>query len=258
MYGYIYIITNNIDGKRYVGQTVQTIKKRFSRHCWESTKNTMPVDIAIKKYGKESFSIEMVSKCNSQEELNSEELKIAAQLNTFVPYGYNLKAGNGKGSLCEEIKNKISSSNLGKKCTEESKRKMSESHRNKYPSPITRAKLSEACRGEKNPFYGKKHKSDTLLNLRRWCDDNKRNDKPFSERTLSRAPRLMGFERNIEGLFVMTEQAIRIQRMYDSNEVTFKDIYTTENLSRSGLAKMIKNIRRMKLTQELRNNGKLF
>lgn len=32
IHGYIYLITNKINGKQYVGQTVETIKERFSKH----------------------------------------------------------------------------------------------------------------------------------------------------------------------------------------------------------------------------------
>ena len=32
IYGYIYLITNLINKKQYVGQTVQTIEQRFKEH----------------------------------------------------------------------------------------------------------------------------------------------------------------------------------------------------------------------------------
>lgn len=34
---FIYLITNNVNGKQYVGQTTKTIEERWKRHCWQST-----------------------------------------------------------------------------------------------------------------------------------------------------------------------------------------------------------------------------
>jgi group I intron endonuclease len=61
----IYCITNNINNKKYVGQTRQTLQKRFRDHS-ENKKRQLGLDIA--KFGKESFSIdllEIVDKTNN-------------------------------------------------------------------------------------------------------------------------------------------------------------------------------------------------
>ena len=62
--GFIYLITNNINGKRYVGQTIQTINKRWNAHVAKYGKRPM-IDKAIDKYGKDNFVIEEIDKLSS-------------------------------------------------------------------------------------------------------------------------------------------------------------------------------------------------
>lgn len=63
MRGFIYKITNTINGKSYIGQTIQNVKERFYQHC--ATKcskavSNMAIHRAIKKYGKSNFTVEVI------------------------------------------------------------------------------------------------------------------------------------------------------------------------------------------------------
>lgn len=78
MEGNIYKITNDINGKVYIGQTVQSVEKRFKQHMF---KNSCPkLANAIKKYGKSHFTIETLetiestSKADLQGKLDSREI----------------------------------------------------------------------------------------------------------------------------------------------------------------------------------------
>jgi len=145
----IYLITNHVNGKQYVGQTKTTIQKRFSRHCWVSeSKKNMPIVLAIKKYGKENFSIKELCECSSQEELDSQEVFFAKKHNTFAPNGYNLKAGKGPHTMSQKTKDKIRKANLGKKASEETRRRLSESHKGKGLSDAAKTKLSNYWKGK--------------------------------------------------------------------------------------------------------------
>ena len=65
----------------------------------------------------------------------------------------------------EEAKRKTATANTGKKRTEETKRKISESNKGKVLGPLSdehRKKVSESLKGEKNPFYGKKHSHEKM------------------------------------------------------------------------------------------------
>jgi len=184
VYGIIYKATNKINGKIYIGQTVQPLNKRIIEHLCHALlkKDNSYFHNAIRKYGKENFIWEIVAECNLLEELNRAEVKTIEKYNTFEN-GYNLTRG-GEGSigfkpsnetkrkmsgshmgktLSEEARRKISESQIGEKnynfgrCpTEETKRKMSESHIGKIFSEETKKKIGESQRGEKNYMYGRR------------------------------------------------------------------------------------------------------
>ena len=64
---YIYVITNNINGKQYVGKTNFSLQKRFQEHINDSkrsTKEHRPLYNAFNKYGIENFSIKVLEECS--------------------------------------------------------------------------------------------------------------------------------------------------------------------------------------------------
>lgn len=82
----IYKITNNLNNKCYIGQSVH-IERRFSEHCFPSKKSQ--ISLAIQKYGKENFSFEIIEEC-SIEELNKREQFWIKHYNSLSPNGYNI------------------------------------------------------------------------------------------------------------------------------------------------------------------------
>lgn len=68
---YIYQITNDINGKIYIGKTMRSIQERFKEHCRDYTKREMenrPLYRAMKKYGIEHFHIELLEETENPEE----------------------------------------------------------------------------------------------------------------------------------------------------------------------------------------------
>lgn len=66
--GYIYKITNNINGKVYIGQTIKTVEKRFRQHINNSNKPYFSQIIlykAMNKYGIENFSVEKIEEIDN-------------------------------------------------------------------------------------------------------------------------------------------------------------------------------------------------
>jgi group I intron endonuclease len=91
----VYLITNKVNGKKYVGQTIQTLKKRWSSHGSDAKRNRGPHALvhALLKYGKENFTIRTLTVCRTREELNRLEKKYIVKLKTKTPNGYNIADG---------------------------------------------------------------------------------------------------------------------------------------------------------------------
>lgn len=99
MLGIIYIITNTINNKIYIGQTIQTLDARWQEHCRKScSKNeaNMAIKKAIFKYGKENFIIKEIEKCD----ISTLDEKEIYYINLYNSYneGYNLTKGGKNGS----------------------------------------------------------------------------------------------------------------------------------------------------------------
>lgn len=132
----IYKIKNKTNGKIYIGQTVRGLQERISEHA---RKKQTIMGKAIKKYGIENFSIEIIDRAEDIEELNAKETKWIIFYNCMVPNGYNQCYGgnNTKGYTHKD----------------ESKKKMSASKKKMYV-------------GENNPFFGKTHSPEQIAKWR--------------------------------------------------------------------------------------------
>lgn len=95
---FIYVITNKVNGKQYVGKTNDTIKNRFKTHIKDSKRRSYekrPLYSAMNKYGIECFSVEELEEC-SPEKAPDREVYWIDKLNTYH-YGYNAtRGGEGK------------------------------------------------------------------------------------------------------------------------------------------------------------------
>ena len=103
MRGFIYKITNTINGKSYIGQTIQNVKERFYQHC--ATKcskavSNMAIHRAIKKYGKSNFTVEVIEEIDSAN-LNDRERYWIKYYNSYNN-GYNSTKGGQDG--CKPFK----------------------------------------------------------------------------------------------------------------------------------------------------------
>lgn len=100
MIGYIYKVTNKINGKIYIGQTIQSVKDRWYRHCGKSGISKAELNThfkrAILKYGKENFTIETIEVCDSTK-LNDREKFYISYYNSYIN-GYNSTIGGQDGS----------------------------------------------------------------------------------------------------------------------------------------------------------------
>lgn len=206
----IYLINNLLNHKKYVGMTKFSLEERFLQH----SKKGFLLTEAIKKYGEQKFSIELIEEVESAERAYELEIFYIREYNTKAPNGYNLTDGGdgifgwqptdeyrqecservkklhknqkigmyGKNHT-EETKQKMSKSLkgnqncLGRVLSEETKSKISLSHKGKILSDKTKKKISENhhnVSGENNPMYGKKHSPETIEKIRQKALERKK------------------------------------------------------------------------------------
>lgn len=133
VYGIIYLITNLVNGKRYVGQTRQSFERRIIEHKRDSRKSKCGIDAAIRKYDWENFKAEIIEEC-TVEQLNEREIFWIRELNSKTPTGYNLTdGGEGVTSFTEETLAKMSAKKKGVKKSAEHCFNIALSRRNKTP-----------------------------------------------------------------------------------------------------------------------------
>lgn len=98
MRGFIYKITNKINGKSYIGQTIQDVKERFYQHCATKCSQAvlnMAIHKAINKYGKSNFTVEVIEEVESTD-LNDREKYWIKFYNSYNN-GYNSTEGGQDG-----------------------------------------------------------------------------------------------------------------------------------------------------------------
>ena len=89
----LYLITNTVNGKQYVGITNGTLKRRFGDHVLASKRPRVPLHLALAKYGCEAFRVEELARGGTREELCAMERDEIARRGTLAPAGYNLTPG---------------------------------------------------------------------------------------------------------------------------------------------------------------------
>lgn len=87
----IYKISNNVNDKVYIGQTID-LKKRWQNHKHDSKRLNQTIYYAMRKYGVENFKIEIIHECNNEDELDEMEVKFIAEHNSYKN-GYNMNIG---------------------------------------------------------------------------------------------------------------------------------------------------------------------
>jgi|694.fasta_scaffold118007_4 group I intron endonuclease len=156
----IYIITNLINEKRYVGMTSKTLEVRFSGHKADARRNKPWIlHKAIRKYGEENFKIELL------EETNANDLNELGLVETFwiekLKPEYNMSLGGEGNCGCDTSGEKNGMFN--KTHTEEARALMSANRKGKGSQP---GKLNPRF-GKPGTFAGCHHSDETKQKMRK-------------------------------------------------------------------------------------------
>lgn len=152
---HLYIITNCVNGKCYIGLTHNPLN-RWSRH--RNGHGSKLVKAAIAKYGIANLEFKVLC-IASKEYIQQLEIAAISAYRTLTPDGYNLSTGGESGASgvkmpresvlrgarkrkgfrqTEEVCRRISQAHRGKKLTREHRNKLSKSHQGKLMHPATR------------------------------------------------------------------------------------------------------------------------
>jgi group I intron endonuclease len=183
----VYLVSNKLNGKQYVGQTINPHLPLGHGRIMKS---------AYKLHGKDNFTYEPICVgIDNRATLNAIERFWISVLDTIVPKGYNIELGGSNGSTWTEERRRKHSLALtgrihrrplgsksgakGKKWSEETKRKISEALKGRVSpnwgrtaSEETKAKMSASQKdradrlGENHPNIGRKHSEETKAKMR--------------------------------------------------------------------------------------------
>jgi len=147
-YGEVYLITNKVTGKQYVGQTTYGVAHRWRQHCETATRGRgYVIGKAIRKYGADAFTLKVLDTAATQTELDAKETQWIASVGSLVPQGYNLQAGGNGGRPCEETRRRMSAAQMGRVHTESVKEKLRVANTGRTLSTEAREKISRRHTG---------------------------------------------------------------------------------------------------------------
>ena len=132
--GKIYKITNLINGKIYIGQTIRSLEQIWKSHIYTALNsiNDSPLYNSIKLRGIENFKIEQIDSATTYSELNQKEYSWIIEENCLAPNGYNLRAGGDGKGISEETRQKMRRLKIGRTTHNKNKRRYYNQQSNTY------------------------------------------------------------------------------------------------------------------------------
>lgn len=180
IYMLIYKITNLVNGKMYVGQTIHTLEKRKSEHIRDSQRYDLLLYRAMNKYGFENFKFEIIKdNIQTQEDLNYWEKYYIKKFKTFEDrnIGYNMTEGGEISPMKSELVKII---HQEKVCSKENREKISKTmkrlRQEKGFSKETRAKLSMSAKTSPKAIAHRKEMSGDTRSISVYCIDKQDNN----------------------------------------------------------------------------------
>lgn len=196
--GFVYLITNNLSGKKYLGKksfwSRRKVKKTGRRKTHESDwkdywSSSIDVKNDVKELGKESFTREILILCKYKKAMTFHEERLQWEnkvLETDEYYNTNI---GGKFFVTETqkiygVEYKVTTKNDKWRQIRSEQMK---GENNIAKRPDVRKKISEKLKGENNPHYGKKNsKEQTAAIIESVKDTVYMNDGKFNKRVKSK------------------------------------------------------------------------
>ena len=176
----VYQHKNKINGKIYIGITMQVPEKRWGING-NNYKSSPHFYAVIQKYGWDNFEHNILFENLNYEEACLKEQELIQQFNSMNrEFGYNSTSGGDTFIMNNETKQKISQSMMGNtngaghSCSEEKKKKISEAQKGRQFTEEHKQKLSEAAKQRHVPCSEEKRQklSQNYPNKRKvYCEE---------------------------------------------------------------------------------------
>lgn len=171
-FGWVYEVHCLVTGKSYIGVTKRSIKIRWKGHCDNALeanvdgKGRSALAAAIRKYGRDQFTITEIACAFDESGLLESETIIIAQNNTLSPAGYNLVSGGG-GSLSPSAltRQRMRSAQLGKTQSPEHVEKRTRHQRGRIRDRNIVERCAAKQRGVKRKSWGN-HTAESKAKMR--------------------------------------------------------------------------------------------
>ena len=176
-YGFIYKVTNKINGKTYIGKTTRNFDERYMYNIGLNTKNKL-LKAEFEIFGEDAFEIiKEFAIAYSKDELDELEIKYIKEFDSLeTGHGYNRNTGGTHGKATPVLRRELSKAHVGYVMPEEQKEKIrransgKNSHMHGVPkSDETKIKISESLKkryAEKgSPNIGRRLSDETKEKL---------------------------------------------------------------------------------------------
>lgn len=119
----IYKITNKINNKCYIGQSIFNFNKRYKGGQWWKYTHNVILKNSIDKHGLENFEFEILEDVVKDiNELNRLESFYADKFNSYRPNGYNIRGCGDNKYVDDDLKKHLSTFRIGTNYSPENKK----------------------------------------------------------------------------------------------------------------------------------------
>lgn len=159
----IYLITNMINGKKYIGQTTKSLEQRIKNHKNAMRTKDTHIYRAMRKYGWDNFEFKVLTYAMDQQMLNDLEEYYIRKYDT-IKCGYNMAKGGSINTMYSKV---VADKHNTIMKSDAVRHKISESMKQYYQkhgvSADTKRKLSE----NKKAFYASERGQQTIFKVQK-------------------------------------------------------------------------------------------